>query len=182
MGKKSTYVHNLKKKFIYMSTAALFNRSARCMSIFLSYFTSPVWKLVGCEHKLKSNYFVCERKADGNKSNNEYIRSSLCCPTYYTYVNGLCWHVSTKVKKINLPIVTVQLSKLFSLLTAWSLGDSTRTTMWVQLKHKHLSCLKTDDFDFQRYKDWVVSSDCKSTYLLGSHSVLTYSKMCLGMV
>ena len=179
-GMQSKYVDDLQEKLDYMKFMRMANRSAMCMSVLLSYFTRPVWTPVGCKDKLKHNYFVCERKFDVHTF-KEYVRSSMCCPTYHTYANGSCWYVSTNVKKTNSPVVTVQLSKLFSLLTAWSLGDRTRTSTWVQYINERVTCLKTDDFHFQQYKDWFVASNCNTTNLLRSHEALTYSEMCLGM-
>ena len=167
-----------------MHSLSMSNRTSKCMSIFLSYFTRPVWSSVDCDHEFHNNYFVCEMKSDEHKSIHAYVRSSKCCPIYYTYVNGSCWCVSTKTKTKTLSLhwASVQPSKLFSLLTSWSLGDSTRTTTWLHWRSKREICLKTVDFNFQPYKDWFAALSCNSTYLLRSHRVLTYSMMCIGTV
>ena len=169
------------------------NQSAACMAIFLSSFTRPVWTPVGCNITFQHNYFVWERKRSRKLSKHSYKHSPIACPLPYTYVYGSCWSVPAVSRRANSPANTLWpstrslalsstwLTKLFGYLSAWSLGQATRTNIRVRIKNsQNMSCLKTNGFDIQHYKDWFVVSNCNTTFSLVQRTTLIYSDECEG--
>ena len=119
-----------------------------------------------------------------NQSNHVYTHSATACASHYTYVHGLCWYVSAERRRTrwHVQVGTKWLSDLFSYLSAWSLGQSTRVAVTLTFKNQNynMSCVGTDDFDFIPYKIWSVVSTCKSRYSLVQRAILTYSNVCEG--
>ena len=156
------YVDEFTRKFEYMRQVGSTNQSVECMAIFLSSFTRPVWTPVDCDVAFQHNYFICERKRTLNVSERSYTHSQMACPIPYTYVQESCWKVSAVNRSVNSHVNTTWsrtrsatwLSKLFGYLSAWSLGQATRVQVMVRIKNSHnMSCLKTNNFDIQPYKD-----------------------------
>ena len=111
----------------------------------------------------------------------------MACPGPYTYVHESCWRVFTVRRRVNSYVNTTWsstmsvtwLSKLLGYLSAWSLGHATRVQVMVQMKNSHnMSCLKTNGFDIQHYKDWFAVYNRNTTYLLAQRKTLIYSKTC----
>ena len=174
------YVDEFVRKFAYRRQVGSTNRSAACMAIFLSSFTRPVWTPVGCNITFQHNYFICERKLTAKLTKHSYTHSPIACPIPYIYVHESCWNVPGISRKANSPVNTMwsstrslawsstSLSKLFGCLSAWSFGQATRANVKVLVKNRHnISCLRTNDFDIQHYKDWFVAStrNCNLLYL-----------------
>ena len=183
------YVDEFINKFEYMLQVGLTNQSAECMAIFLSSFTRPVWTPVDCNVAFQHNYFICERKRTINLYQPSYTRNQMACQGPYTYVHESCWKVFTVRRRVNSYVNTAGLStrsdtwlpKLFGYLSAWSLGHATRVQVMVRIKNSHnMSCLKTNGFNSQYYKDWFVPSKCNTTYLLAQRKTLIYSNTCEG--
>ena len=187
------YVDEFVRKFAYMRQVGSTNQSAACMAIFFSSFTRPVWTPVGCNITFQHNYFIFERKRSIKLSKHSYKHSPMACPLPYTYVHESCWNVPAVSRRENLSASTIWsstrslawssslLSTLFGYLSAWSLGQATRTNIRVRIKNsQNMSCLKTMDFDNQHYKDWFVVSDCNTTYSLVQRTTLIYSDKCEG--
>ena len=186
------YVDEFVSKFAYVRQVGSTNQSAACMAIFLSSFTRPVWTPVGCNIDFQHNYFICERKHIAKLSKHSYTHSPMACPTAYSYLLESCWNVSAVIRRGHPHVNTrslawlstwssTSLSKLFGYLSAWSLGQATRTNIKVRIKNRqNMSCLKTNDFDIQHYKDWFVVSNCNTTYSLVQRTTLIYSDTCEG--
>ena len=187
------YLNEFLHKFEYMLEVGSTNQSAACMAIFLSSFTRPVWTPVGCNNTFQHNYFICERKHSTKLSKHSYKHNRVACPIPYTYVHGSCWNVPSVISGEDSPASTIwsstwslalsstSLSKLFAYLSAWSIGQATRTNIRVRIKHSHnMSCLKTNAFDIQHFKDWFVVSNCNTTYSLVQRTTLIYSDACEG--
>ena len=122
------------------------NQSAACMAIFSSSFTRPVWTPVGCNITFQHNYFICERKHSAKLSKHSYTHSPIACPLPYTYVHESCWNVPAVSRRGNSPVNTrllalssTSMSNLFGYLSAWSLGQATRTNIkvWSQEQSKY---------------------------------------------
>ena len=183
------YIDEFMLNFEYMLQVGPTNQSAECMAIFLSFFTRPVWTPVECNVAFQHNYFICERKPTITLYQPSYTHSQMACPVLYTYVHESCWKVYTVRRRVNSYVNTAGsstrsvtwLSKLFGYLSAWSLGQTTRVQVMVRIKNSHnMSCLKTNGFDIQHFKDWFVLSKCNATYLLAQRKTLIYSNTCEG--
>ena len=182
------YIDEFVRKFTYMRQVGTTNQSAACMAIFLSSFTRPVWTTVGCNVAFQHNYFICERKNVAKLSKHSYTHSPMACPTAYSYLLESCWNVSAVIRRGHPHVNTrslawssTWLTKLFGYLSAWSLGQATRTNIRVRIKNSHnMSCLKTNDFDIQHHRDWFVVSNCNTTYSLVQRTTLIYSFTCEG--
>ena len=183
------YVNEFIHKFDYMRQVGLTNQSAECMAIFLSSFTRPVWTPVDCNVAFQHNYFICERNRSINVHQHSYTHSQMACLAPYTYVHESCWKMSVVSRRGNSYVNTTKssmktvmgLSKLFGYLSAWSLGQATRVQVMVRFKDSHnKTCLRTNDFNHQRYKDWYEVSNCDTTYSLVERKTLIYSNTCKG--
>ena len=182
------YVDEFVHKFAYMRQMGSTNQSAACMAIFLSSFTRPVWTPVGCNIDFQHNYFICERKGSKKLSKHSYTHSAVACPIPYTYVHESCWNILPVTRKRNSYVNTrlwtlssTWLTKLFGYLSAWSFRQVARVNIRVRIKNsQNMSCLKTNGFDIQHYKDWFVVPNCNTTYTLVQRTILIYSATCEG--
>ena len=155
------------------------NHSSSCTAIFLSYFTRSVWTPVGCNMPLQRNHFICEMKAATKASRHSYIHSATTCPSNSTYVHESCWYVSTE-RRSTVHMDVTSLSKVFGYISAWSLGQSNRTTLELSSKNNDIGCLKTNGFEIQQLKNWLVVSKCNASYSLVRRNPLYYRDRCEG--
>ena len=180
-----TFIGRFKNKLRYAETKFKFNRTNNlCTSGFLSYFTTALWVPIGCDDVIDDNYFLCEAPTGINYSKHKYLFSNNICGYGYTFLNQSCWLISTlsEQNSVLLQIQTEPLdtSVFYCMLSAWSLGNAYRRSVVLYTNETHAKCLKTPDFDYQYFKKWTISYNCKPKYYLVKSSAITYRTMCHG--
>ena len=174
------YIQDFKSKFSYLNIISGFNhsRDGRCGAVFLSYLTRPTWVAIGCNDPLPHNYFLCE--INGNSSHPQHMLNLVVCPIGYTYVNTYCWLITTKQPPFRSITTDPSIPMLAGCLTSWSLGHASRSKISLYVTDAFLTCLSSNDFPNQRFKEWVKSSGCTSSHMLKEHAPFKYHSICQG--
>ena len=102
------YVNEFIHKFDYMRQVGLTNQSAKCMAIFLSFFTRPIWTPVNCDAAFQHKYFICERKRSINVYQHSYTHSQTACLAPYTYAHESCWKMSAVSRRGNFYVKVIE--------------------------------------------------------------------------
>ena len=174
------YIQEFKFKFKYLNSISAFNQSrlGRCGAVFLSYLTMPIWVAIGCNDSLPHNYFLCE--INGNSSHHQHMLNLVVCPSGYTYVNAYCWLITTKQPSYRGIATDPSIPMLAGFLTSWSLGQASRSAIFLYSTNALLTCLSSNDFPNQRLKEWVKSVGCHSLHVLNHRAPLRYHSICQG--
>ena len=186
------YYNDFTEKFVYIQNTAesnLINETALCTAVFLSYYTTPVWVPVGCQDVLKENHFLCEMSTKLNLTKRAYQHQSIACQRNHTFLAGFCWIVSASHRQghgqgqghrqgYN---YGVKVSMFVGFLSAWSLGQRSRThIMWYNISKQVPICLATNDFEYQHIKEWAFTHDCSTNHTLLNRKALVYRHYCSG--
>ena len=174
------YYEEFKQKFSYVSKNNFTDNSGACTAVFLSYLTTPAWVPVSCEILFKQNYFLCEKRSHLKITEHAYHHRSIACQKNYTFIDGFCWIISSTHSHGF--IYETELSLLDEFLSAWSLGQKSRTIIKLYNIRKHVRfCLRTNDFEYQHIKEWTVTQNCSTKYTLLNRNALNYHQICAGM-
>ena len=176
----SQYYKEFKQKFSYVMQNNLTDNPGVCKAVFISYFTAPIWVPVSCRRFFKQNYFLCEARTDLNMTGHAYHHRSIACQRNYTFIDGFCWIVSSShshgLKYEH------ELSLLDQFLSAWSLGQKSRTLIKLySIRERVQLCLRTNDFEYQHIKEWAVTQNCSTQYALLNRRALSYHQTSAGM-
>ena len=154
------------------------NSDALCTAVFLSVFTPPIWVAVGCDDVQRRNYFICESSSRVNFTVHAFVYSNVMCSYGYTYVSEWCWKVSKDV--YGYKQYFEKYHQLRAFLSAWSHGNNLRHSLALYSDTKRKQCLRTYDFSYQHFKDWVFVADCTANYQLLKRKPLIYRHHCQG--
>ena len=182
---ETKFVGILKDKLRYAEIKLKVNRTNNlCTSGFLSYFTTALWVPIGCHDIIEDNHFLCEAPAGSNYSRHEYLFSNNVCRYGDTFLNQSCWIISAQSEQnsVHVHVHTKPLHSplFFGMLSTWSLGNADRRTLFLETNETHTKCLETSDFDYQYFKKWVTTYNCKPKYYLVERNLITYKSMCNG--
>ena len=174
----------IKAKFAYILQPSLLNDTDdvdKCMAVFLTYYTNPIWIPVRCHDKMSNNHYLCETKTKRNLSKHSYKHNRRTCPPRRTLIDGACWGISRGTMRGNVHVQGIDVATLVRFLSSWSLGQARRNSIVLRApdsEGKQRMCLVHHDFESQDYKDWRVEEGCKAEYSLSKYKPLSGESVC----